>query len=100
MGAKTAEGVLFWRPDYCLGQWRMPEGRLDLGIPSFSFEDAVHNGAHTLLIGVTNAGGRLPDHWVPHLSRAVESGLDIASGLHDKLNDIVPLKEIAQRHNR
>ena len=31
LAAKTANGVKVWRPEWCLGQFRFPECRADLG---------------------------------------------------------------------
>ncbi|MEM6748096.1 MAG: DUF1611 domain-containing protein [Pseudomonadota bacterium] len=99
-GAKTAAGVLFWRPEHCLAQSRLPGCAIDLGLPDMTFEDAVAQGARTLLIGVTNMGGFLPEHWVPDLVRALEAGLDIASGLHQRLSSFPAIAETAEQHGR
>lgn len=90
-GAKTAEGVLQWRPDDCVGQHRLEAGTVDLAIPFLSLEEGRAAGARTLLVGVTNRGGVLPDHWIPTLTAALEMGYDLASGLHQKLADIPAL---------
>ncbi|MEM1409879.1 MAG: DUF1611 domain-containing protein, partial [Pseudomonadota bacterium] len=99
-GAKTAEGVLHWRPEQCLGQARRPGCTLDLRLNDLSFEEAVAQGAKSLLIGVTNRGGILPEHWVPDLTAALEAGLDIANGLHQRLVDIPLIRETAAKHGR
>lgn len=94
-GAKTAQGVLHWRPEACAAQWTLPGGSLELGLPEMAPKEAAAAGARTLLIGVTNRGGILPDHWVPSLKAALEAGLDIASGLHQRMVDIPVLAETA-----
>jgi uncharacterized NAD-dependent epimerase/dehydratase family protein len=38
--------------------------------------------------------------WIPALVEALESGLDIISGMHAKLGDVPQLKSAAERHNR
>ncbi|MEM1381766.1 MAG: DUF1611 domain-containing protein [Pseudomonadota bacterium] len=99
-GAKTAEGLVHWCPDDCLAQSRMPSCEVDLGIPDLSFSEAVAQGARTLVLGVAARGGILPEHWIDHLVEALEAGLNIASGLHDRLTDVPALREAAQKHGR
>ncbi|MEM9840037.1 MAG: DUF1611 domain-containing protein [Pseudomonadota bacterium] len=99
-GAKTAQGVLHWRPEVCLAQARLPGCAVDLRLKDLSFSEAVERGARTLLIGVTNRGGVLPQHWIPHLEEAVKAGLDIASGLHERLADVPELARAAADFGR
>lgn len=99
-GAKTAQGVLHWRPEDCVAQFRLPECEIDLGIADMDFERAIDAGAKSVLLGVANRGGFLPERWVPHLIQAVEAGLDVVAGLHQRLNDIPELKQAADRHRR
>lgn len=97
---KTAFGVRDWCPEQCIGQYRYPSNPIDLGLPEMSFADAYAAGARTLLLGGAPAGGGLPAHWIDDLCRALEAGLDIASGLHDKLCDNPRLRELASRLGR
>jgi uncharacterized NAD-dependent epimerase/dehydratase family protein len=85
LGAKTAQGILDWRRDWCLGQMRLPGCKADLGLPEMDPRAAAAAGAGTMVIGVVNAGGVLPDHWVATIVAALEAGLDVASGLHIRL---------------
>jgi len=97
--AKTALGIVQWRRSDCLGQ--SPDKRaIDLGLPRMSPGDAVANGARTLVIGIAPAGGSLPSHWVAALVDALKAGLDIASGLHVRLETIPEIAETAARENR
>ncbi len=98
--AKTAQGVRDWRPESCLAQFRFPGSPLDLGLPDMGFDEAVLAGARTLLIGVAPAGGQLPEAWIEPLEQALAAGLDIASGLHTRLNDDARLKARAEAHGR
>ena len=98
--AKTAKGVLDWRPDECLGQFRLEDCRADLGIPDMSLGDAYSRGARTLLIGVANRGGLIDDRWISVLCDAMAIGFDLASGLHARLVDIPELRESADRTGR
>jgi uncharacterized NAD-dependent epimerase/dehydratase family protein len=100
LAAKTARGILDWRPDFCVGQIRLPECNADLGILDLSIEEAIENGAKTLVVGVANRGGVIGNSWMSVLRKALESGLDLAAGLHNKLLDIPELAELAERHGR
>jgi uncharacterized NAD-dependent epimerase/dehydratase family protein len=99
-GAKTAQGILHWRPELCVGQFRLPACEIDLGLADLDFAAAHAAGARTVVLGVAARGGQLPDHWVPHLEKALTAGLDIASGQHRRLTDIPALVALAQRHGR
>jgi uncharacterized NAD-dependent epimerase/dehydratase family protein len=100
LAAKTALGVLQWRRDWCIGQTRLPGCRAQLDLPEISPEEGAARGAGTLVIGVANAGGVIPESWTDILARALEAGLDLASGLHDRLSDISRLRDLAARRGR
>ncbi|HJP22983.1 MAG TPA: N-acetyltransferase DgcN [Alphaproteobacteria bacterium] len=100
LAAKTAQGVADWRPENCLGQLRLPGCQADLGLNDLSPADAAAAGASTLLVGVANAGGVLSTTWTETILEAIESGLDVASGLHMKLADVPELAEAAARGGR
>ena len=93
--AKTATGIVHWRPESCSGVWRLNDGDL-LGLPAQTPEEAVAAGARTLIIGVVNSGGVLPEDWIQALRRALEAGLDIANGLHTRLHSIPELADAAR----
>lgn len=97
---KTALGVRDWCPDQCIGQYRYPSNPIDLGLPDMSFAEAYDAGARTVLLGGAPAGGGLPAHWIDDLCSALKAGLDLASGLHDKLCDNPRLSELASRLGR
>ena len=94
--AKTASGIAYWRPEVARGQMRFADSPADLGLPDMSIEEAVDAGIQTLVIGVASAGGVLPLHWIPHLKQALEAGLDVANGLHTRLEDIPELHDAAR----
>jgi uncharacterized NAD-dependent epimerase/dehydratase family protein len=100
LAAKTAQGILDWRPDWCLGQMRLPGCNADLGIEDMDFEQAAQAGAKTVIVGVANRGGVLSADWVDMLAGALELGLDLASGLHQRLTDHPKLVETAKRLGR
>lgn len=100
LAAKTAAGVAHWRPGDCLGQLRLAGCRADLGLPDLAIAAAAAQGARTLIIGVANRGGRFSELWVETLCRSLEAGLDIASGLHSRLDSVPQLVETARRYGR
>lgn len=100
LAAKSARGIAEWRPDWCLGQYRLDGCRTGLGLPEMRPEEAVAAGARTLVIGVANAGGFIPDNWVGAIVGALGAGLDVASGLHKRLSDIPAVREAAEHHGR
>jgi uncharacterized NAD-dependent epimerase/dehydratase family protein len=95
--AKTAFGVRDWAPRDCLAQWRLPECKVDLGLPNMQPAEAYAAGARSLLIGIAPSGGRLPSSWTAALLNAADSGLDIVSGMHMKLEEVPGLREAAAR---
>ena len=100
LAAKTADGVAHWRPEWCAGQLRLEGCHADLGLPEMTVEEAAAQGVKTVLVGVASRGGVISESWTEILVRAVELGLDVASGLHSRLTDIPRLREAAQKHGR
>lgn len=100
LAAKTAQGIVDWRPEWCLGQLRLPGCKADLGIPDTTIESAIAHGAKTLIVGVANAGGVLPDHWTDVIVAAIAAGMDVASGLHTRLGSKPAIKAAAEKHGR
>ncbi len=100
LAAKTAIGVYDWRPEACIGQFRLPGCAADLGIEDVSIQSAAAQGAKTLLIGVANRGGTIPDSWLPLMLEAMQQGMDLASGLHTHLCSIPQLVETSQNTGR
>ena len=95
LAAKTARGIVDWRPDWCLGQLRLEGCQASAGIADISVAEAVEAGARTLVVGVANRGGIIPDNWLDTLAEAIERGMDVASGLHMRLSDIPLLRDKA-----
>jgi len=100
LAAKTAQGIAHWRPDWCLGQLRLPGCNADLGLADLSLEQAVEAGARTLVIGVANRGGVISEAWVAVLEQALRLGMDLAAGLHNRLADVPRLAATAEQHGR
>jgi uncharacterized NAD-dependent epimerase/dehydratase family protein len=100
LAAKTALGIVDWRRDWCLGQMRLAGCKADARLPDLGIADAVAMGARTFVIGVANAGGILPDHWVATVVAAIEAGMDVASGLHVRLGDVRAIAAAAAKQGR
>ena len=95
LDAKTAMGLRDWRPEGCVGQFRLPGCAVDLGLPDMSFSEAVAAGANSVVIGVAPSGGALKAEWVAVLTEAIRSGLSLVSGLHRKLTEEYELVKAA-----
>lgn len=100
LAAKMAQGIYDWRPEAVAGQFRMEECGADLGIKGLSIKEAAEVGVKTLVIGVVNRGGVISEGWKSILVEALESGMDIASGLHTLLCDQPELVEVAEKNGR
>lgn len=100
LAAKTAAGIAYWRPEWCLGQLRLPGCNADLGLPDVSIAAAAAKGAQTLIVGVVNRGGVISPKWFPTLIEALEAGMDVASGLHRRLGEVPELRDAAARLGR
>ncbi len=100
LAAKVAQGIVDWRPENAVGQYRMPECKADLGLTDMSIAAACEAGAKTLVIGVANRGGVIADSWITVILEALEQGMDVAAGLHNRLIDVPQLSEAAARLGR
>ena len=99
LAIKTAAGINFWRPEWCIGQIRFPNANAKLEISEMTIEEAVEKGAKTFVIGVVNAGGVMPDSWRNVILEAIDSGMDIASGMHSRLSSYKEFADAAKKNN-
>ena len=100
LAAKTATGIADWRPEWCVGQFRLPGCKADVGLPDMDVDEAIRRGAKTLVIGVVNSGGFLPNTWTDAICDALAKGLDLASGLHGRLQDFPEINAAAEKFGR
>ncbi len=96
LAAKVAQGIRDWRPDNCVGQFRLEGCAADVRLPDMSLTQAREAGAKTLVVGVANRGGVISQAWKKVLVQALEEGFDLASGLHNLLRDEADLAAVAQ----
>lgn len=98
--AKTASGLCQWRTQLSRAQWKLPSCRIDLGLPDMTPAQAAAAGIKTLVVGIVNAGGFIPESWVAALVEALDSGLDVAAGLHQRLGSVPAIAQAAERNGR
>ena len=104
--AKTAIGVLRYAPyevvaivdSVTVGKDAYAVVGVGKGVPIVAtVDDAIARGAQALLIGTAAAGGRIADTYRPHLSRALERGLSVWNGLHERVLSDPALAAAASR---
>ncbi|SEI51985.1 N-acetyltransferase DgcN [Frateuria terrea] len=100
LSIKTARGLAYWRPQWCLGQHRRRDCTVTLGLPDLALDQAKARGANTMVIGAANAGGVMGEEIVADAIAALDAGLHVASGLHHKLRDHPAIVAAAQRNQR
>lgn len=100
LAVKVAKGIRDWRPEYAVGQLRLPNCNADLGLPDMTLDEAREAGAETMIIGVANRGGLISETWKEMMMQALEKGFDLASGLHKLLQNDKALAAEAKRLGR
>jgi uncharacterized NAD-dependent epimerase/dehydratase family protein len=98
LDAKTGFGLVDWRRDVCLGQYRLPGCKVDLGIPDMSPAEAFAAGARSMVIGIAPFGGGFAPAWIDAIVLALDSGLAVASGMHARLGGVPAIAAAAQRN--
>jgi uncharacterized NAD-dependent epimerase/dehydratase family protein len=100
LSAKVAQGIRDWRPENAVGQIRMPGCNANIGLEDLTLEQAFKKGARTMVIGVANRGGYISEAWKAVLIKALSTGFDLASGLHNLLRDEPDLVANAKKYGR
>nr|WP_047169335.1 DUF1611 domain-containing protein [Sphingomonas sp. Y57] len=95
--AKTAFGLRDWVPEACVGQLRLSDRAVDIGLPDMTLAQAVEAGAKTLVIAIAPMGGQLDPDWLETITAALDVGLDVAAGLHERLAEIPEIAEASRR---
>jgi uncharacterized NAD-dependent epimerase/dehydratase family protein len=105
-GSKTAMGVIRYGSDPVIAvidSSRAGSNVSDWMGASFdipvvaSLEEALPFRPTALLLGTAPAGGRIPAAWRRIVLTAIDSGLDVAAGLHEFLSDDAEFREAAER---
>jgi len=94
---KTGFGLAHWASERTIGQFRSNENTASVGLCDMTMEQAVAAGAKSLIIGVADIGGFLPQSWHRDLIKAAMAGLNIVSGCHQKLAQIPGLPDAAAK---
>jgi uncharacterized NAD-dependent epimerase/dehydratase family protein len=100
LAIKTARGLAYWRPEWCIGQHRNPGCRLTLGLPDMDPAHAKAAGVNTMVVGTASAGGVMPRETVTDIITALDAGLNVAAGLHQKLRENADIVAAAKRNGR
>lgn len=95
LGIKTSRGLATFRRGDCIGEFRHDDCPLSLGLPRLNMEDAAAAGARTMILGIAGPGGRMEASLVADAAAALEAGLNVAAGLHERLRDQPRLAELA-----
>lgn len=106
--AKTAIGVLRYAPYPVVAVIDSTRAGTDAaehvgvgaGVPVVAtVDEAIARGADVVLIGTAAAGGRIADAYRPHLARALERGIAVWNGLHERVLSDPALAAAAKRGN-
>ena len=98
--AKTAFGLKDWAGEACVAEWGLPGRTVSTGLPELDPKAAIMAGARSMVIGVAPVGGKLQPDWVAPILEALEAGLDVVSGMHDRLESSAVIAETAKRLGR
>ncbi|HYD38098.1 MAG TPA: DUF1611 domain-containing protein, partial [Allosphingosinicella sp.] len=93
---KTSRGLATFRREDCVGEFRHDDCPLTLDLPRLTMAGGVAAGARTLVLGIAGAGGRLGRDLVEDAATALEAGMNVAAGLHQRLSDEPLLTRLAR----
>ena len=96
IGIKTSRGLATFRPADCVGEFRYDDCPLTLGLPRLSIAAGAAAGARTLVLGIANSGGTMGQDLIDDAAAALEAGMNVAAGLHQRLRDVPRLAALAQ----
>jgi uncharacterized NAD-dependent epimerase/dehydratase family protein len=85
LSIKMALSAAHWRPELCIGEYSVSGCSVTTGIEKMNIQQASDKGAKTFVLGFANSGGSLNRKWLPYIMEAMEAGMDVVSGLHEKL---------------
>jgi uncharacterized NAD-dependent epimerase/dehydratase family protein len=98
LSAKTSIGVAQWRRDCCIGVAKLPDCLVKVeNLDVMGMAEAAARGAKTLILGLANPGGSIAASWIPDIVEALNQGLDVASGLHVRLESFPQIAEAAAK---
>jgi uncharacterized NAD-dependent epimerase/dehydratase family protein len=97
---KTMRGIIRYGPDPVVAIVDSARaGESHEGIPIVgSVDDALRFEPTVAVVGVATTGGRFPPEWRKLLEQCIVRGLDLESGLHERISEDPELQELARRH--
>lgn len=96
VGIKTSRGLATFRPEDCVGEFRHDDCPLTLDLPRLTIAEGAARGAKTLVLGIANSGGVMGGDLVADAAAALEAGMNVAAGLHQRLRDVPRLADLAK----
>jgi uncharacterized NAD-dependent epimerase/dehydratase family protein len=98
---KTMRGIIRYGPDPVVAILDSARaGEEYEGIPIVNTVDDARPFEPTVaVVGVAPTGGRFPPAWREVLKACIASGLDLESGLHERISEDAELVELALRHD-
>lgn len=96
VGIKTSRGLATFRAGDCVGEFRHDDCPLTLGLLRMTMAQGAAGGARTLVLGIANSGGLMGGDLVADAMAGLEAGMNVASGLHQRLRDVPELAALAE----
>ncbi|MGY4396820.1 putative NAD-dependent epimerase/dehydratase family protein [Sphingomonas sp. UYAg733] len=97
VGIKTSRGLAVFRPDACVGEFRYDDCPFTLDLPRMNMVEGAVAGARTLVLGIANSGGKMGEDLIADAIAALEVGMNVAAGLHQRLRDVPRLALLAEQ---
>lgn len=95
MAIKTSRGLATFRPEDCVGEVRHDDCPLTVGLPRLGIGEGAAAGARTLVLGIANSGGTMDRELVEDAAAALDAGMNVAAGLHQRLREVPRLAALA-----
>ena len=98
LSIKLAKSIVDWRPELAIAEIAMDGCEVTTSLPRASIEQGIAKGAKTFVLGFANSGGTIDEAWLPSILHAIELGMDIASGLHQRLDSFESIVAQAKKY--
>ncbi len=98
MSIKIARGIADWRPELAVSEFGLPNCTVTTNMPKMTIKQSAADGAKTFLLGLANSGGTIDENWVPSILEAMAHGMDVASGLHQRLDSFPEILKKANEY--
>jgi len=98
MSIKLATSISYWRPDLAIAEYALEACTVSTSLPRMSLQEARDAGVNTFVLGLVNSGGVVAESWIATILEAIRLGMDIASGLHQRLDSIPEIQAAAVQY--